>query len=327
VTTYKWPKIELPARIDMSSDTLTPTFGRFTIAPFEKGMGVLIGNALRRVLLSSLEGTAVTSVKIKGVLHEFRCIPGVLEDVSDIVLNVKQLRVRLHTDGPSVLRIARTAKGPVNASDFETDANTEVVNGDLGVCTLTQDTDLEIEIEVRKGRGFVRAEENIRDGQEIGVVPVDSNFSPVRRVKYEVRPLGGAPKSDLELETLVLEVTTDGTVAPEIALVEGAKILRKHLMPFAQFEKEGPAPPSPPIPVNRLANLNPANALLDSPIAVLGLSSRAQNSLLAENIATIRDLVLLTEEQLLQIKNFGETSLLEVTRKLGDNGLSLGTPP
>lgn len=323
--TMKWPKIELPARIDVSADNLGPTFGRFTIAPFEKGMGVVIGNALRRVLLSSLEGTGVTHVRVKGVLHEFSCVPGVLEDVSEIVLNVKQLRVKLFSEGPTVLRVRRTTKGDVRAGDFETDQNTEVVNKDLLVCTLTQESDLEVEVEIRKGRGFVRAEENIRDGQELGTIPVDSNFSPVKRVKFEVQAAPGS-KPDHEIEQLVLEVTTDGTVGPEMALVEAAKILRKHLMPFGQFEREGPAPP-PPAPVNRLANLNPANALMESPISVLGLSSRAQNSLLSEKIANVRDLVALTEEQLLQIKNFGETSLLEVSKKLADHGLSLGMIP
>ena len=326
--TMKWPKIELPARIDVNAENVGPTFGRFTITPFEKGMGVVIGNALRRVLLSSLEGTGVTYVKIKGVLHEFSVVPGVLEDVTDIVLNVKQLRVKLHTDGPAILRIQRTSKGEVRAGDFETDSNTEVVNKDLLVCTLTQEADFELEVEIRKGRGFVRAEENIRDGLDVGAIPVDSNFSPVKRVKFGVEPASAAgAKDDLETEQLVLEITTDGTVSPDMAVVEGAKILRKHLMPFGQFEREGPAPPLPPMPVNRLANLNPANAILESPLAVLGLSSRAQNSLLAEKIANVRDLVALTEEQLLQIKNFGETSLQEVSKKLADHGLSLGMIP
>jgi len=229
----RWRNLELPTKVVADSATRTDTYAKFTAEPFERGYGVTVGNGLRRVLLSSIEGTAVTSVKIQGVKHEFSSIDGVKEDVTDIILALKELRMQFHTDDPKVLRIEKQGEGPVTGADIQTSSDCDVVNTDLVICNLTTDRIFEAEIEVRRGRGYVTAEENSREEQEIGVIPVDAIFSPIQRVRYRTENTRVGKLTNYD--RLILELWTDGTITPEMALVEASKIYRKHLNPFIQF--------------------------------------------------------------------------------------------
>ena len=229
----RWRNLELPTKVVADSATRTDSYARFTAEPFERGYGVTVGNGLRRVLLSSIEGSAVTSIKIAGVKHEFSSIDGIKEDVTDMVLAFKRLRVRFHNDDPKVLRIEKKGPGPVTGADIQTTSDCEVVNKDLLICTLTSEQVFDAEIEVRKGRGYVPAEENAREEQEIGVIPIDSIFSPVQRVRYRTESTRVGKLTNYD--RLILELWTDGTVTPEQALVEASKIYRKHLNPFIQL--------------------------------------------------------------------------------------------
>jgi DNA-directed RNA polymerase subunit alpha len=322
----RWRNFELPSRVQLEEETSTDSYGKFQVEPFERGFGTTIGNGLRRVLLSSIEGTAVTSVKIEGVVHEFSTIPGVYEDVTQIILNIKKLRVRMHTDAPCTLRIDVTEKGEVTAGNIETDHNVEVVNTDLKICTLTDDVRFYAEIQVKKGRGYVTAEDNVAEEQEIGIVPVDSIFSPVYRVRYAIENTRVGKFTNYD--RLVLEIWTDGTVEPEMALVEASKIYRKHLNPFVQYFElkedlavEGGvlAPEG-----DEHAKRREMDELLSKSVDMLDLSVRSKNCLDSENILLIGDLVRFTESELLKVRNFGKTSLKEVKNKLAALGLSLG---
>lgn len=322
----RWRNFELPSQVKMDRDTATNQFGKFVVEPFEKGFGATIGNGLRRVLLSSIEGTAVTWVRIEGVVHEFSTIPGVLEDVTQIILNIKKLRVKMHTDAPTTLRIDVNQRGEVTADKIEGDHNIEIANPELKICTLTDDVRFACEMQVRKGRGYVTAEENVTDEMEIGTIPVDSIFSPVHRVKYAIENTRVGKSTDYD--RLVLEVWTDGTVTPEMGLVEASKIYRKHLNPFVQyFElKEDLA-----VDGGVLAPEGDEGAkkremidLLNRSIDMLELSVRAKNCLDSENVTTLRDLVQMSEPELLKVRNFGKTSLKEVKNKLTALGLTLG---
>ena len=229
----RWRDLELPTKVVADSATRTDTYAKFTAEPFERGYGVTVGNGLRRVLLSSIEGTAVTSVKIQGVKHEFSSIEGIKEDVTDIILALKRLRIQFHTDDPKVLRIEKTGVGPVTGADVQTGSDCEIVNQDLQICTITAERSFEAEIEVRRGRGYVTAEENAREEQEIGVIPMDSIFSPIQRVRYRTENTRVGKLTNYD--RLIIELWTDGTITPEMALVEASKIYRKHLNPFIQF--------------------------------------------------------------------------------------------
>ena len=322
----RWRNFELPSQVRLERETATPLYGRFLVEPFEKGFGTTIGNGLRRVLLSSIEGTAVTWVRIEGVVHEFSTIQGVLEDVTQIVLNIKKLRVKLHTDAPTTLRIDVNQKGEVRAEKIEGDHNVEIANPELKICTLTEDVRFFCEMQVKKGRGYVTAEENVSEEQEIGTIPVDSIFSPVHRVRYAIENTRVGKSTDYD--RLVLEIWTDGTVTPEMALVEASKIYRKHLNPFVQYfdMKEdlavegGALAPEGDEGARRREMVD----LLNKSIDMLELSVRAKNCLDSENVATLRDLVTLAEPELLKVRNFGKTSLKEVKSKLAALGLSLG---
>ncbi len=323
----RWRNLELPTRV--VAEEVSDTYGRFVAEPFEKGFGTTVGNGLRRVLLSSIEGSAVTHCKIRGVRHEFTALPYMAEDITDVVLNVKKLLVRLHQDGPVTLRIERTTKGAVTGADIVCDPGAEIVNPEVHVCTLTEDAEFACELTARRGRGYVTAEENAQPEPEIGVIPVDSIFSPVHRVRYRIENTRVGKLTNYD--KLILEIWTDGTVRPDDALVEASKIFRKHLNPFVQYGMAGaeivpeemPATPltlPEPEPAAKMLSLKERLAL---PISDLDLSVRASNCLEAENIKTIGDLVRLSEADLLAFKNFGKTSLREVDQKLRSVGLKL----
>src|SRR3954447_14676624 len=234
----RWRGLELPNRVVSDRTTLTDTYGKFTAEPFERGFGVTVGNSLRRILLSSLEGSAVIQVKIQGVQHEISTIPGVVEDVTDIILNIKSLVVKNQSDQPKTLRIERHERGVVTAANIITDEAVQLINPEHIIATLTDDVPFVVEMRVENGRGYRMAEENVEQEREIGVIPVDSSFSPVVRVKYEIEDTRVGQRTNYD--KLVMEVWTNGTVTPQMAIVEGAKILRKHLNPFIQYAEPGP---------------------------------------------------------------------------------------
>jgi DNA-directed RNA polymerase subunit alpha len=318
----RWRGLELPGVVAADQATLTDTYGRFTAEPFERGFGTTVGNSLRRVLLSSLEGSAITQIKVGGALHEFTTIPGVLEDVTDIVLAIKSLVVKNHSDSTRVIRVEKSTKGPVTGADIQTDEAVEVINKDLVLATLTDDVPFEIEMVVENGRGYVPATEHSPDTQEIGIVPVDAVFSPVTRVRYEVEETRVGQKTNYD--KLTLEIWTDGTVTPEMALVEAAKILRKHLNPFVGYGEAGPGVHLPSSGVNVLAIEAPVSSRLGQLVSDLGLGTRAVNCLEAEGISTLRDLVGRTREQLHELRNAAEITVHEIEEKLAEHGLSLG---
>jgi DNA-directed RNA polymerase subunit alpha len=321
----RWRGLELPNRLVSDRSTLTDTYGRFSAEPFERGFGVTVGNSLRRVLLSSLEGSAVTRVKIQGVQHEISTIPGVVEDVTDIILNIKSLVVKNASEQPRTIRIDRHERGVVTAANIITDEAVQIINPEHIIATLTDDVPFVVEMQVENGRGYRTAEENAGVEREIGVIPVDSSFSPVVRVKYEIEETRVGQRTNYD--RLNMEIWTNGTVSPQMALVEGAKILRKHLNPFIQYAEPGPEMPiEDRIEVGGQAETvdHELERKLNMSLAELELSVRATNCLESEGITTVRDLVIRSDEELLEVRNFGETTLKEVKAKLQERGLHLG---
>jgi DNA-directed RNA polymerase subunit alpha len=320
---FRWRGLELPSRVVADPKFKSDTFGRFTVEPFERGFGTTVGNGLRRVLLSSLEGAAVTAVKIKGAQHEFTTLPGVMEDVVDIVLNIKNLVVKLEGDEPKTMKLAAMGPGEVTADLIEADPSITILNKDLVIATLTEKREFEMELRVAKGRGYVPGSDqyNTKEDQEIGLIPVDSIFSPVQRVRYKVEDTRVGQRTNYD--KLTLEIWTNGTVVPEMALVEAAKILRKHLNPFVQYFEVG---------ADRVTEEAAAAAGVDEelirklnmPISELELSVRASNCLESARIETVAQLVTQSESDLLKLRSFGRTSLREVKRKLQDLNLELG---
>ncbi len=324
-----WRGLELPTRVERDMSVSSDKFGRFFVEPFERGFGTTIGNSLRRVLLSSLEGSAVTSIKIKGVDHEFTSINGVMEDVTDIVLNVKSLVVRLQGNSPKIMRINVNKAGVVTAADIQADPAIEVINKEVVLATLTQDIEFSIEMIVENGRGYVPAAERIaasdRFEQEVGLIQLDAVYSPVIRVRYSTENTRVGQKTNYD--RLVMEIWTDGTVSPEMALVEAAKILRKHINPFVQYSEIGETSVSGPAIAESSEEEKVDEELarrLATPIQELELSVRASNCLESVEIETVGQLAKLTEAELLKIRSFGKTSLREIKRKLADIGLTLG---
>ena len=319
----RWRGLELPNKVASDPKFSSDSFGRFVIEPFERGFGTTVGNSLRRVLLSSLEGAAVTSIKIKGAEHEFTSLKGVQEDVCDIVLNVKNLIVELEGDTPRTMTLSATGPGDVTADLIEADTAVTIHNKGLVLATLTDNVDFEMEFTVEKGRGYVPASEQYKrdEDQEIGRIPVDAIFSPVQRVRYKVEDTRVGQRTNYD--KLILEVWTNGTVKPEMALVEAAKILRKHLNPFVQYFDVGEA---------RVSESAAAAAGVDEelvrkltmPINEMDLSVRASNCLESAKILTVGELVSHSEADLLKVRSFGKTSLREVKRKLTEMGLDLG---
>jgi len=318
----RWRGLELPSLVTTERSTLSATYGKFTAEPFERGFGVTVGNSLRRILLSSLEGSAVTQIKLHGAQHEFSSLPGVVEDVTEIVLNVKALVVKNHSEQTRVVRIEKNTKGPVTGADVRTDEQVDVINKDHLIATLTEDVPFLLEMVVENGRGYVPATEHTPQTQEIGIIPIDAAFSPVVRVRYEVEETRVGQKTNYD--KLTMEIWTNGSVSPELALVESAKILRKHLNPFVQYNELGPMVHSETRALGAVALDQATEAKLGMSLAELDLSVRATNCLESENITTVRDLVSRSEEQLLEVRNFGETTLAEVREKLSDIGLRLG---
>ncbi|MBX7165258.1 MAG: DNA-directed RNA polymerase subunit alpha [Pirellulales bacterium] len=318
----RWRGLELPSVVNCDRKSLTPTYGKFVAEPFERGFGTTVGNALRRVLLSSLEGSSVTQIKLHGALHEFTTLPGVVEDVTDIVLNVKSLIIKNHTESTKVITIDKSTKGVITAGDIQTDDSVEVLNKDLVLATLTDDVPFRLEMVVENGRGYVPASENTARDQEIGIIPVDAIYSPVTRVRYEVEETRVGQKTNFD--KLTLEIWTNGTIGPELALVEASKILRKHLNPFVQYTELGALVTAEARTAIALGLDSAVEHKLNMSLAELALSVRAMNCLESENINTVRDLVQRTEDQLLEVRNFGETTLNEVREKLNQLGLRLG---
>ncbi len=323
-----WRGLELPTRVEKDAGVSTDRYGRFFIEPFERGFGTTVGNSLRRVLLSSLEGSAVTSIKIAGVDHEFTSIPGVMEDTTDIVLNVKSLVIRLQGDGPKTMSVSAKKAGVVTAADIVADPAIEVINKDAVLATLTENVKFEMEMVVENGRGYVPVSDRIADAdrfeQEIGRIHLDAVYSPVTRVRYTTENTRVGQRTNYD--KLILEIWTNGTITPEMALVEAAKILRKHINPFVQYFElgeetvTGEAPKEEP---TRQVDQE-LEAKLNTPIQELELSVRASNCLESVKVETVRQLVQMTDADLLKIRSFGKTSLREIKRKLADIDLSLG---
>lgn len=320
----RWRGLELPARVVRDESISTGTFGRFTIEPFERGFGTTVGNSLRRILLSSLEGSAVTHVRIAGADHEFTSLAGVHEDVTDIILNIKAIVVSLDAETPKTMRVERHTRGEVRAGDLVCEPAIKVHNPELLLATLTDDVDFSAELTVGRGRGYVPASEHYDENLEIGVIPVDSLYSPVTRVRYRTEDTRVGQR--VNYDRLVMEIWTNGTTAPEDALVEAAKILRKHLNPFVQYYDLGEHVTAAQSLMEQAlpAQDDELRQKLERPIATLDLSVRASNCLEAAKIVTIGELVRLSESDLLQLRSFGKTSLMEVRQKLGELGLSLG---
>jgi DNA-directed RNA polymerase subunit alpha len=317
----RWRGLELPGSVVADPKTLTATYGKFTAEPFERGFGTTVGNSLRRVLLSSLEGSAVTQIKVGGALHEFTTIKGVLEDITDLVLAIKSLVVKNHSDSTRVIRVEKSTRGQVTGADVQTDEAVEVVNKDLVLATLTDDVPFELEMVVENGRGYVPASEHTQEAQEIGIIPVDAVFSPVTRVRYEVEETRVGQKTNYD--KLTMEIWTNGTVTPEMALVEAAKILRKHLNPFVGYAQPGPNV-NAPAAAGVLSLEAPLESRLGMLVADLKLSLRANNCLESAGISVLRDLVSRSREELLEVRNFGETTLQEIEEKLAELNLRLG---
>ena len=324
-----WRGLELPTRVERDKEVSSNGYGRFYIEPFERGFGTTIGNSLRRVLLSSLQGSAVTSIKLAGVRHEFTSIPGVMEDITEIVLNVKKLVVRMESDTPGTMKLSADKPGAVTAGQIEAEPSIEIINKDLVMATLTEDVKFEMEMTVQKGRGYSSASERIaaldRFEQEVGWILVDAIYSPVTRMRYRTEDTRVGQRTNYD--KLILEIWTNGTTTPEMALVEAAKILRKHINPFVQYFELGEETAEEKLVVEELKEPGlgeDLKAKLDISIEELELSVRASNCLASVNVQKVVELVKMTEADLLKIRSFGKTSLREVKRKIADMGLSLG---
>lgn len=310
---------ELPKRITFDERSYSPTYGKIIAEPFEKGYGVTIGNSLRRILLSSIEGTAVTRIKINGALHEFSTIPGVQEDVSELIMNIKGLVLRSHFKQPKPLLLSVNKKGDVRAKDIKTDGTVEIVNGDHRIATLTEDTVLEIEMEVDRGRGYVPAERNKRQDDPIGVIAVDSLFSPVKRVNIEVENTRVGHITDYD--KLILEVFTNGCMEPKDTVLYASNILQRHLDVFLTI---GKLPEDAEEEEDETKEKKDLNKKLAKPISELELSVRSSNCLAEANIRTIGELVSKKETEMLKYKNFGKKSLNEINEVLTSMSLHLG---
>lgn len=312
-----WTELIKPKKLDIDPDSHTRFFGKFTCEPLERGFGTTLGNALRRVLLSSLRGSAITSVKIKGIYHEFSPIPGIIEDVTEIILNLKAVRFKMHSREDKVVILEAKGDGEVTASAFQTDGTVDILNPEAHIATLARDGELVIEATVRTGKGYFPAESNREEGRSIGVIPIDAIFSPIRKVNHVVSQARVGQQTDYD--KLTLEVWTDGSVTPEDAVALAAKILKEQLTIFINFEE--PKEESEEKPATEASRLNEN---LFRPVNELELSVRSANCLKNANIRLIGELVQKTEAEMLKTKNFGRKSLNEIKEILNEMGLNLG---
>jgi DNA-directed RNA polymerase subunit alpha len=314
-----WKGFQRPKRLEVERETLTDRFGRFHAQPFERGFGTTIGNALRRVLLSSIEGAAITAVKIEGVLHEFSPIPGVVEDATDIILNLKQIPLKLHVDYTKTLYLRVNKSGEVRARDIEGDADVEILEPDAHIATVAAGGKLQMELRLKRGRGYVSADKNFDEDLGIGWIPVDSIHSPVKKVNYLVEAARLGQTTDYD--KLTLDVWTNGSVNPRDAVSLAAKLVRDHLNIFVNLDETMEQPQDAQAEPTRVGALNEH---LDKSVEELELSVRSYNCLKNANIRTIRELVQKTEAEMLKTKNFGRKSLNEIKEILQSMGLSLG---
>jgi DNA-directed RNA polymerase subunit alpha len=312
-----WKGFQKPKRLVANTDTLTDKYGQFAAQPFERGFGTTIGNALRRVLLSSIEGAAISAVRIEGVMHEFSSIPGVVEDATDIILNLKQIPLKMNVEGPKALYLNVDKPGEVTSRMIQEDPNIEVLDKDVYLATISEGGSLHIEMRVKVGRGYVSAEKNFDEDLPIGYIPVDSVHSPLRKVNYTVEAARLGQMTDYD--KLTLDVWTNGAITPQDAVGLGAKLLKDHMNIFINFEEE---PEVREVPQERPATVYNEN--LDRSVEELELSVRSYNCLKNANITTIRELVQKTEQEMLKTKNFGRKSLNEIKEILTAMGLSLG---
>ncbi|MBU0570992.1 MAG: DNA-directed RNA polymerase subunit alpha [Candidatus Omnitrophica bacterium] len=315
----KLRNFELPKRLVFDEKTYTPTYGRIAAEPFEKGYGITIGNSLRRILLSSIEGTAVTAVKIEGISHEFCAIPGVLEDVPQIIMNIKGLVLRSHFKSPKSMFLSVNKKGEITAKDIETDETVEIINPDHHIATLTEKTDFKIEMVVKRGRGYVAAERNKTGDEAIGMVSVDALFSPVKRVNLDIMDTRVGHITDFD--KLVIEIFTNGSMEPKEAVLYAANILQRHLDVFMEI---GKLPEEIEEEDEDEKDKESLKKKLNEPISNLELSVRSSNCLSDAKIRTIGDLVRKKETEMLKYKNFGKKSLTEINNILQDRNLHLG---
>jgi DNA-directed RNA polymerase subunit alpha len=312
-----WKGFQRPMRLEADRETLTATFGRFTAQPFERGFGTTIGNALRRALLSSIEGAAITAVKIEGVLHEFSAVPGVVEDTTDLILNLKQIPFRLHSDHAETLVLQAEGPRTVTAGDIQASSNVEILDRSVPIATLSEEGKLSMELRLRVGRGYVTADRNFDDDLSVGYIPVDSVHSPVRKVNYTVEDARVGQRTDYD--KLIVEVWTNGAVSPRDAVAQAAKLVKDHMTILINFEDAGDdvIDPSSTEDERLLETLNRS-------VDELELSVRSYNCLKNANIKTIGDLVTKTEAEMLKTKNFGRKSLNEIKDILAEMGFSLG---
>ncbi len=308
-------EIEKP-KIECVESTEDNTFGKFVVEPLERGYGVTLGNSLRRILLSSLPGVAVTSIKIDGVLHEFSAVPGVVEDVTEIILNIKNLSMKLFSDGPKIVYIDADGEGPITAGDIKTDADVEILNPDLHICTLNGEKRFYMEMVLNKNRGYIPAEKNKQPGQPIGIIPVDSIYTPVKKVNYTVDNTRVGQVTDYD--RLTLEVWTNGSIKPDEAISLGAKILNEHLNLFIDLSDHAK---HTEIMVEKEETKK--EKVLEMTIEELDLSVRSYNCLKRAGINTVEDLTNKSEEDMMKVRNLGRKSLEEVLQKLHALGLSL----
>ncbi len=321
----RWKDFELPTGVEWDTETLTDTYGRFSIEPFERGFGTTMGHSLRRILISSIRGSAVTALHLEGIRCEFENLEGIVEDTTEIVMNIKNLYIKSHSDEMIVLKLNKKGPGPVRARDIAAHQDVEIMNPDLVLFNLARDITLNMDLEVRKGRGFVLARENMEKAKpsHVDAFTVDSIYSPVHRVSHRV--VGTRVGQRTDYERLDFEVWTSGVVTPKEALSEAASIMRKHINPFmiyntparispAEVDEEGPS----------VESLRDLEDRLNQPIVVLEPSARTRNCLEAEGIQTLRQLVVLSDHDLLKFRNFGQTSLNEIKEKLSAIGLTVG---
>jgi DNA-directed RNA polymerase subunit alpha len=315
----KWRDFQMPKRLECDEATYTDRYGKFIAEPFERGYGVTLGNSLRRVLLSSIEGGAVTSIRIDGVQHEFATIPGVVETVSDIILNIKELVIRSHSKVAKTVYIKANKKGEVKAKDIICDETIEVLNPEHRICTITKDVEFNMEMEICRGRGYVPADQNKKEGMAVNAIAVDSIFTPIEKVNFFAENTRVGQRTDYD--RLILEIWTSGAISPKEALLYAANILQRHLDVFVSY---GQLPEEEEEEEEISAEEEALYAKLRLPISELELSVRSSNCLKDANIKVIADLVRKTEEELLDFRNFGKKSLTEIQDLLKAMGLSLG---